>query len=325
MAEPYVTICACTYRRPEGLSALLGGLAAQRFAAVPRPRFDVVIVDNEGSSEAAAICAKAGPTTGLAVRYVQEPRRGISYARNTCLDHVARDAEFFAMIDDDEVPELDWLEQLLCAQARAGADVVRGAVVPVFPESAPAWIRDGDFFGWPKQRRARAGTALSDGAELTSASSNNALVRAAAVRALDLRFDPTLALTGGEDALFFRQMKLAGCKIIYASGARVREPVSPDRATFAYLWRVHYRQGCNKVPRKLRLEAKGTGLSRFVRMAAKRIPRECADIGGGVLTVASSLAGGHADMERLSPGLLRIAKGLGGLAGLIGIRFAHYR
>ena len=142
MAEPYVTICACTYRRPEGLSALLGGLAAQRFAAVPRPRFDVVIVDNEGSSEAAAICAKAGPTTGLAVRYVQEPRRGISYARNTCLDHVARDAEFFAMIDDDEVPELDWLEQLLCAQARAGADVVRGAVVPVFPESAPAWIRE---------------------------------------------------------------------------------------------------------------------------------------------------------------------------------------
>ena len=66
------------------------------------------------------------------MRYVQEPRRGISYARNTCLDHVARDAEFFAMIDDDEVPELDWLEQLLCAQARAGADVVRGAVVPVF-------------------------------------------------------------------------------------------------------------------------------------------------------------------------------------------------
>ena len=60
-------------------------------------------------------------------------------------------------------------------------------------------------------------------------------------------------------------------------------------------------------------------------MAAKRIPRECADIGGGVLTVASSLASGHADMERLSPGLLRIAKGLGGLAGLIGIRFAHYR
>jgi glycosyltransferase involved in cell wall biosynthesis len=325
MVEPYVTICACTYRRPEGLRALLHGLAEQRFKEASRPPFDVVIVDNEGSSEAAAICATAGRTNGLAVRYIQEPRRGISYARNACLDHVAADAEFIAMIDDDEVPEPDWLEQLLRAQARAHADVVRGAVVPVFPDGAPAWIREGDFFGWPKQRRARGGTTLTDGAGLTTASSNNALVRAAAVRALGLRFDTALALTGGEDALFFRQMKLAGCKIIYAAGARVHETVPPHRATFAYLWRLHYRQGCNKVPRKLRLESKGTGLSRFVRMAAKRIPRECADIGGGALEVAGSLASGRVDIGRLSPGLLRIAKGLGGLAGLIGVRFAHYR
>jgi hypothetical protein len=66
-------------------------------------------------------------------------------------------------------------------------------------------------------------------------------------------------------------------------------------------------------------------MGRFVRMAAKRIPREFAEIGGGAVTVAGSLIGGHVDMQQLSPGLLRIAKGLGGLAGLIGLRFAHYR
>jgi glycosyltransferase involved in cell wall biosynthesis len=324
MAEPYVTVCACTYRRPRGLRALLGGLAAQRFEDA-RPDFDVVIVDNEGSAEARAICAEVGRATGLAVRYVQEPRHGIPYARNACLDQVAPATAFFAMIDDDEVPEPAWLEQLIRAQGHAGADVVRGPVVPVFPDGAPAWIRDGDFFGWPKQRRAGVGTALADGAELASASSNNVLVRAAAVRALGLRFDTTLTFTGGTDALFFRQMKLAGCRIVYAAGARVREAVPPQRATFRYLWRVHYKLGCNKVPRKLRLEAKGAGASRFVRMAVKRLPRECAEIGGGALAVARSLVGGDADMGRLSPGLLRIAKGLGGLAGLIGVRFPHYR
>jgi hypothetical protein len=229
------------------------------------------------------------------------------------------------MIDDDEVPETDWLEQLLLAQARTGADVVRGAVVPVFPDGAPPWIRNGDFFGWPKQRVANAGAPLADGAELASASSNNVLVRAAAVRGLGLRFDATLTFSGGTDALFFRQMKLAGCRIVYAAGARVREAVPAQRATFRYLWRVHYKQGCNKVPRKLRLESKGTGTARFVRMAVKRIPRECADIGGGALAVARSLLTGEADMGRLSGGLLRIAKGLGGIAGLIGVRFAHYR
>jgi hypothetical protein len=60
-------------------------------------------------------------------------------------------------------------------------------------------------------------------------------------------------------------------------------------------------------------------------MVAKRVPRECAEIGGGALAVARSLLAGRADMGQLSPGLLRIAKGLGGLAGLLGVRFAHYR
>jgi glycosyltransferase involved in cell wall biosynthesis len=325
MAGTSVTVCACTCQRSAGLRALLGGLAAQRFGAIIRPRIDVLIVDNEGGAEAPAICAAARAATGLAVRYVHEPRRGIPYARNACLDQVAPDAEFFAMIDDDEVPEPDWLEQLLLAQARTGADVVRGAVVPVFPAEAPAWIRDGDFFGWPKQRRAGTTSALVDGAELASASSNNVLVRCAPVRALDLRFDTTLAFTGGTDALFFRRMKLAGCRIVYAAGARVCETVPPQRATFRYLWRAHYKQGCNKVARKLRLERKGSGAPRFVRVALKRVPRECADIGAGAGAIARSVVTGHADMTRLSGGLLRIAQGLGGLAGLVGIRFAHYR
>jgi glycosyltransferase involved in cell wall biosynthesis len=326
MAEPIrLTVCACTYRRPEGLRALLDGLARQAFAMTPRPRLDVVIVDNEGSEEARAICEAARQSMGLEVRYVREPKRGIPHARNAALDHVAPDSEFFAMIDDDEVPEPDWLEQLLCAQARSGADVVRGAVVPVFPDGAPDWIREGGFFGWPKPARAGGRAALADGAELASASSNNVLVRAAAVRALRLRFDATLTFTGGTDALFFRQMRLAGCRIVYAAGARVRETVPPGRARFGYLWRANYKQGCNKVPRKLRLESKGSGVGRAVRMVAKRVPRECAEIGAGALAVVRALLAGRAGMGQLSPGLLRVAKGLGGLAGLLGVRFAHYR
>lgn len=302
----------------------MDGLAAQTFATFARPHLDVVIVDNEGSAEAKAICERIRGETGLAVRYLHEPRRGIPYARNAGLDQVAPGVEFVAMIDDDEVPEPDWLEQLLLAQARTAADVVRGAVVPVLPEDAPAWIRTGDFFGWPKPQRGEGGHVLADGAELASASSNNVLVSAAALRALKLRFDPTLTFTGGTDALFFRQMKLAGCKIVYAEGARVREIVPPQRATFAYLWRAHYKQGCNKVPRKLRLEKNG-GVWRPVRMVVKRIPRELAEIGGGTLATARPLLAGRADMACLSGGLLRIAKGLGGLAGLLGVRFAYYR
>ena len=265
-----LTVCACTHRRPEGLRALLAGLAAERFAALARPRFDVVIVDNEGSAEARASCEQIRQQSDLAVRYVHEPKRGIPHARNTCLDHVAADAEFFAMIDDDEVPEPDWLEQLLLAQARSGADVVRGAVVPVFPDGAPAWIREGDFFGWPKPGRTGDAPRRRRRARLRLVQQRPGALCGGAAQGL--RFDPTLAFTGGTDALFFRQMKLAGCKIVYAADARVREIVPPDRARFGYLWRAQYKQGCNKMPRKLRLEKTGGGRWRRARMVAKRIP-----------------------------------------------------
>ena len=43
------------------------------------------------------------------------------------------------------------------------------------------------------------------------------------MRALGLRFDSTLTYTGGTDALFFRQMNVAGFRIVYAASARVRE------------------------------------------------------------------------------------------------------
>ena len=54
-----------------------------------------------------------------ALLYYHEPRRGISYARNTCLDHVPHATDFITIIDDDEIPAQDWLEQLLLAQAKA--------------------------------------------------------------------------------------------------------------------------------------------------------------------------------------------------------------
>ena len=59
-----LTVCACTHRRPEGLRALLHGLAAQRFAVLARPRFDVLIVDNEGSEEAHASCEQIRQAAG---------------------------------------------------------------------------------------------------------------------------------------------------------------------------------------------------------------------------------------------------------------------
>ena len=146
------------------------------------------------------------------------------------------------------------------------------------------------------------------------------------MRALGLRFDPTLTFTGGTDALFFRQMKLAGCRIVYAADARVREIVPPERATLRLSLAGPLQAGLQQGAAQA---ATGEDGRRPLGVASawspSGFPGNARRSAAARSSVARSLLTGHADMGHLSGGLLRVAKGLGGLAGLLGVRFAHYR
>lgn len=321
-----VTVCACTYKRPDGLAALLAGLAKQEFSRVPEPRWDIVITDNEGSAQARASCAKFGEASAIPITYVHEPRRGISHARNTCLDHVAEDRDFFAMIDDDEVPEPDWLDQLLLAQRKTGADVVLGRVLPIFDASAPQWIKDCDFYGSPTRRPGdEERHAYVDLQEIGGGATNNVLVRCAAVRQLNLRFDPERGLTGGSDSLFFRLMRLAGYRIVFASNSKVCETVPAQRATWRYLLSSEYRAGNLKLRNKLQSSKAGAGRLELARMALKLCGRGLGDIALGSLDVVRSSFKRRPRVDEVAMGAMRIAGGFGMLASLLGLRFEHYR
>jgi glycosyltransferase involved in cell wall biosynthesis len=129
----HFSVCACIYRRPEGPRALLQGLGAKEFAETRRPDLKVIIVDNEGCATAKEICQEFERRSSIPVDYFHEQRRRIPQARNTCLNHIAPTCDYFAFIDDDEIPDPDWLEQLLLAQGRTGADVVRVPLSRFFP------------------------------------------------------------------------------------------------------------------------------------------------------------------------------------------------
>ncbi|MGH6913566.1 MAG: glycosyltransferase family 2 protein, partial [Geminicoccales bacterium] len=240
-----VTVCACTYRRPNGLAALLKGLGKQTFTSLTRPSVGIVIADNEGSDQAKEACDQFKRSCDIPIEYVHEARRGISHARNACLARLQDDCDFFAMIDDDEIPDPDWIEQLLLAQQGADADVVQGRVLPVLPDGAPNWIVAGRYFGWDPLMDRVKGAQLNGYARLERARTNNVLVKYAVVRELGLRFDPRFALTGGEDIVFFQAINAAGRRIVHAPLACVREIVPPERTTLEYLCRMCYRLGCN--------------------------------------------------------------------------------
>jgi GT2 family glycosyltransferase len=114
-----LAVIVCTRDRPEALGPCLEALQALR-----RPPGEVLVVDNSHDGNARAIVA-AHP--GL--RYVHEPRPGLSVARNAGLRHCTR--PLVAFTDDDVRVHRDWSAELVEAFARhPGAEALTGLVLP---------------------------------------------------------------------------------------------------------------------------------------------------------------------------------------------------
>jgi len=120
---PEITAAVCTRDRPQELAIALQGLADQEY-----PRLDVVVVDNAPADDRTLrLVATAARTQPL--RYVVEPRPGLSWARNRAID--ATGSEVIAWVDDDEAADRWWA----CEVARAFVEVpeagaMTGLVVP---------------------------------------------------------------------------------------------------------------------------------------------------------------------------------------------------
>ncbi len=212
-----VVIGVLTYRRPEMLAELLDALPAQIADAAPLADATVLVVDND--PDASAREAASGRDR---VRYVHEPIPGIAAARHRCLAE-ADAADLLQFIDDDELPEPEWLRLMVQAWQEHGRPAaVAGAVLPRFVEPPDAWLLAGEFF-----TRAQPGT----GTVLPAAPTGNLLIDVAQAREMGVQFDLTRGLRGGEDTLFTRQLVGRGGRIIFCREAAISDLVPPERAT----------------------------------------------------------------------------------------------
>ena len=308
-----LAICICTFMRPDGLQRLLAGLDGQTFTVTPQPRVQLIVVDNSPTGSAAATCA--AQTTRWPLQYLHEPRPGISYARNTALAAVAPDTDFIAMIDDDEVPAPDWLDQLLDAQTRSGADIIVGPTTPVFPPQTPDWIKASGFFMKPEN-----GASLCDLDPDPPAATCNVLVRADLLGPSGLSFEPALALSGGEDKLLFQSLKQCGYRFAWANAAQVSEWIPAERANLSYMWRESYRRGCVKYFVKRRLKSRSN--LDALRIALRLTLKSAGRIAWYLLRM---LASAGRKSSAWVPHALRIADNLGTIAGVLQIPNRHYR
>ena len=120
-----VSICICTCNRPAMLERLLDSLGDVDLGELEPSAVEIVVVDNDPSGSARAVCERARQTLPFPIHFVEESRRGIAFARNRLVNEaLARGADLLALLDDDDVPQRDWLRQLLRRQREGEGDVL---------------------------------------------------------------------------------------------------------------------------------------------------------------------------------------------------------
>ena len=225
-----VAICIGTFKRPALLRKLLTGISQLAFRKVSVPEIAVIVVDNDSSRTAEHACGEI--PLPWSRKYVVEPRRGIARVRNTAVSE-AGNVQFIAFLDDDEVPDPFWLDELLSTQLQFEADVVAGPVLIDFASDVPGWVRSGRFFD-------RA--TFPTGHSMDKCSTNNVLIRREVFDGVP-SFNQEFELTGAEDTHFFMRVNRAGYQIVWARDAVVHEAISKTRANFAWLLQRGYRLG----------------------------------------------------------------------------------
>lgn len=224
---PRIALAVCTYQRNDALVDLLESVLAAA-AETPGAEVGVVVVDDNADGRAEPIAERYAPKFALGVEYRKSGQANISIARNLGLEGAIEMADWVAMTDDDCIVPVDWFLEHLRAQAVHDADATTGTMRLTFPEDGPGWIREQPFD--------QIGImALPDQTEMERCATNNSMVRAAWLRAHpEIRFDPSLGKTGGEDMVFYRAAVNAGLRARFAASAPVFEIEPLSRATFRY-------------------------------------------------------------------------------------------
>ena len=245
-----LSICICTYKRPALLRRLLMAIYGQTLTGT---EIEVVVVDNDSERSATAVLAEMASVFGPALNTLNLANPNISLARNAVIK--AAKGDWIIMIDDDEVPQPDWLEQLMVVQKQQQADVVFAPVLPEYSEATPAWIRQGAYFD---RRRLPTGTIIDH----KDARSGNVLVRRSLLDSLSSQqqdgqgpFDPAFGTTGGEDSMLFRQLDNMGAVMVWCDEAPAYEFIPADRATAKWLLQRSYRTGQLFIRTELAMQA----------------------------------------------------------------------
>ncbi len=300
-----LAVCIATYRRNDGLRALIGSLLAQRFPGWQPRRIDIIVVDNNPDGIAEGVVRAITCAEPFRLIYVSCPEGGLSEVRNAALDAGAGDLDAFAMLDDDETASPEWLSHMVTALDCFQAQVVTGRIEPVLPEDAPSWLDEGGFFHRPRHET---------GAVLETAPTSNVLFLAGLVHDAKLRFRAELSEAGGEDHVFFREAVRAGYRIVWSDEAVVHDHFPASRVRPGWLLARSFRIG--------NTTAVGDRLVYGPGVLPKRLARALLNLSLGAAAYGRGAFQGRIERLRAAREIVRAC---GTIAGVLGYTYKPYR
>ncbi len=143
MADPLISAIICTHNREQYLGAAIDSLLAQTLAS-----YEIIVVDNastDGSADIVKARLDNSPDScgGSRVRYVYEPKLGLSIARNTGANEAK--GQILAYLDDDAEASREWLAELVTVfDTQEKVAIAGGKITLIWPPQAqpPRWLSD---------------------------------------------------------------------------------------------------------------------------------------------------------------------------------------
>ncbi|HTG45263.1 MAG TPA: glycosyltransferase family 2 protein [Verrucomicrobiae bacterium] len=221
---PHITVCICTFKRPGLLRKTVEGVLGQKTG--DSFTFSIVVVDNDVARSAEATIAAIRGFSSTLISYDVEPVQNIALARNRAILHA--ESDFIAFIDDDEIPNHDWLHLLFLSLREYMVDGVLGPVLPAFEQKPADWIRKGEFFDRPRHE---SGFILP----WTKCRTGNVLFKREILQGEEA-FRREFG-SGGEDRDFFIRMIEHGRRFAWCDEAIVQEVVPSVRCNPSFMLR----------------------------------------------------------------------------------------
>lgn len=232
--KPFLSILIPTYRRPQLVCRALEKCLRQ--VADVREQVEIVVVDNCPTRSAENAIKKRFSDELSRVRYIHEPKTGVSFARNAALRNAQ--GRFVIFLDDDQFPEEGWLSAFVKV-AKSGAKAAFGPISPkydvqpgkhsrildaIFSRRLP--FRDGDNIS-------RLYPYLSTGNCLFDKESCF----------VGSKFDIRFNRIGGEDIWMFKTLCSRNIPLVWAAEAKAVESVPPERLTLQWLAKRKFHSG----------------------------------------------------------------------------------